>query len=258
MVQGIETFRAAFRGFEECFVLIGGAACDEWFAGQSREFRPTKDLDLVLIIEVLDARFVATMRQFLGKGGYRIREKSTGKPELYRFAEPTNSQFPAQIELFSRSQEALDFSPGEVVPVFVDSDHHSLSAILLQEDYYNLIRTHQDDRTGLRVANATALIPLKAYAWLDLNRRKAEGERIDSKNITKHRSDVFRLAATLPGEPGPELPLPVLNDLRRFLEAFPLDSEQWPAIRQAVKDTLGSDIRPTALLEALKLYFRIN
>ena len=152
----------------------------------------------------------------------------------------------------------MDFSPGEVVPVFVDSDHHSLSAILLQEDYYNLIRTHQYDREGLRVANATALIPLKAYAWLDLSRRKAEGERIDSKNISKHRSDVFRLAATLPGEPGPELPAPVLSDLRRFLEAFPLGSDQWPAIRQAVKETLGSDIRPAALLEALKLYFRIN
>ena len=115
------------------------------------------------------------------------------------------------------------------MPVLVDSDHHSLSAILLQEDYYNLIRTHQDNRKGFRVANATALIPLKAYAWLDLNRRKEEGEKIDSKNISKHRSDVFRLAATLPGEPGPELPAPVLNDLRRFLEAFPLESGQWPA-----------------------------
>lgn len=257
MVQGIDTFRAAFRGFEDCFVLIGGAACDEWFAGQSREFRPTKDLDLVLIIEVLDARFVGAMRRFLGEGGYRVREKSSGRPELYRFAEPMDSRFPTQIELFSRSPEALEFAPGEVVPVLVDSDHHSLSAILLQEDYYNLIRTHQDNREGFRVANATALIPLKAYAWLDLNRRKAEGERIDSKNISKHRSDVFRLAATLPGEPGPELPAPVLNDLRRFLEAFPLESDQWPAIRQAVKATIGIDIRPATLLDAVKLFFRI-
>ena len=143
------------------------------------------------------------------------------------------------------------------MPVLVDSDHHSLSAILLQEDYYNLIRTHQDNHEGLRVANATALIPLKAYAWLDLNRRKAEGERIDSKNISKHRSDVFRLAATLPGEPGPELPAPVLNDLRRFLEAFPLESDQWPAIRHAVKATIGIDIRPATLLDAVKLFFRI-
>lgn len=258
MVQGIDTFRAAFRGFEECFVLIGGAACDEWFAIQSREFRLTKDLDLVLIIEVLDARFVAAMRQFLAKGGYRIREKSTGIPELYRFAEPSDSRFPAQIELFSKSPEALDFAPGEVVPILVESDHHSLSVILLQEDYYNLIRTHQDDREGLRIANATALIPLKAYAWLDLSRRKAEGEKIDSRNIFKHRSDVFRLAATLPGQPGPKLPAPVLKDLRRFLEAFPLDSDQWPAIRQAVKSTLGTDIRPSVLLDTLKLYFRVD
>jgi hypothetical protein len=257
MVQGIDTFRAAFRGFEDCFVLIGGAACDEWFAGQAREFRATKDLDLVLIIEVLDARFVAAMRRFLGEGGYRIREKSTGRPELYRFAEPSVAGFPAQIELFSRSPEPLDFSPGEVVPVIVDPDHHSLSAILLQEDYYNLIRTHHDVRDGLHIANASALIPLKAYAWLDLSRRKSEGEKIDSKNISKHRSDVFRLAAMLPGEPGPELPVSVLKDLRRFLEAFPMESDQWPAIRQAVKETLGTDIRPSALVEAVKIHFRI-
>jgi len=53
------------------------------------------------------------------------------------------------------------------------------------------------------------------------------------------------------------LPAPVLNDLRRFLEAFPLESGQWPAIRQAVKATIGIDIRPATLLDALKLYFRI-
>jgi hypothetical protein len=52
--------------------------------------------------------------------------------------------------------------------------------------------------------------------------------------------------------------LTVLKDLRRFLEAFPLDSDQWPAIRQAVKSTLGTDIRPSVLLDALKLYFRVD
>lgn len=31
-------------------------------------------------------------------------------------------------------------------------------------------------------------------AWLDLSERKAAGEDIDSKNIKKHKNDVFRLA----------------------------------------------------------------
>jgi hypothetical protein len=42
-----------------------------------------------------------------------------------------------------------------------------------------------------------ALIPLKAAAWLDLTRRKTAGEIVDSKDIQKHRRDVFRLFAVL-------------------------------------------------------------
>lgn len=31
MVTGMETFKQYFAGFEDSFVLIGGAACDAWF-----------------------------------------------------------------------------------------------------------------------------------------------------------------------------------------------------------------------------------
>ena len=31
MVTGMETFKRHFAGFEDSFVVIGGAACDEWF-----------------------------------------------------------------------------------------------------------------------------------------------------------------------------------------------------------------------------------
>lgn len=37
-------------------------------------------------------------------------------------------------------------------------------------------------------------IPFKAKAWLDLKERKLNGEQVDSKNIKKHKNDVFRLA----------------------------------------------------------------
>ena len=57
----------------------------------------------------------------------------------------------------------------------------------------------------LQVANASALIPLKSKAWLDLTRRKSAGESIDSRNVAKHRNDIFRLAATLPGYLVPRL-----------------------------------------------------
>ena len=70
MVKGLDLFRERFRAFEGAFVLIGGAACHEWFATQGAEFRPTKDLDIVLIVEMVDPAFVAGGRvAVLRQGG---------------------------------------------------------------------------------------------------------------------------------------------------------------------------------------------
>lgn len=44
------------------------------------------------------------------------------------------------------------------------------------------------------VLNITCLIPFKAKAYLDLKDRKLNGEHVDSKDIRKHKNDVFRLA----------------------------------------------------------------
>lgn len=41
--------------------------------------------------------------------------------------------------------------------------------------------------------DAAYLIPFKAKAWMDLTDRKFAGEHVDSKNIKKHKNDVFRL-----------------------------------------------------------------
>ncbi len=51
MVRGLDTFREYFRGFENQYVLIGGAACDILFASNEGQFRATRDLDMVLIVE---------------------------------------------------------------------------------------------------------------------------------------------------------------------------------------------------------------
>ena len=162
------------------------------------------------------------------------------------------------LELFSRRPENLELSAGqEIVPVEVDPGQHSLSPILLNDDYYSLIQTHHDVRGGLRVANASALIPLKARAWLDLSQSKATGQKIDSKDIDKHRTDVFRLAATLPGEAGPELPNTITGDISRFLAAFPEDSQEWQPILASLRNTFGGAIRPTALRTAIQTFFRL-
>jgi len=259
MIRGLDIFRERFRTYEGSLVLIGGAACDDWFTRQGLTFRATKDLDIVLLLEAVDHKFVATMRKFIHDGGYEIRQRSeSGPPVLYRFVKPTNTDFPHMLELFSRAPEGIDLGDDQtIVPIPLDEAVHSLSAILVKDIYHNLIREHADARDGIAFANATALIPLKAYAWLDLSERQARGEPIDSKDISKHRADVFRLAGTLPGEPGPLLPPEIRADLSRFLDAFPDESAEWPAILASIKSTLGGNIKPASLRSAIHAYFAI-
>ena len=58
MVKGIDQFRAHFEGFNDRYVLIGGAACYLAMEEAGLDFRVTKDLDIVLCVEALDAEFV--------------------------------------------------------------------------------------------------------------------------------------------------------------------------------------------------------
>lgn len=258
MVRGLDLFRERFRPFQGMMTLIGGAACDEWFTTAGLTFRATNDLDLVIMMDDVSPEFISAMRAFVAEGEYRISERSEGVPILYRFSDPAREDFPAKLELSSRKPDGFELSDGQkYIPVTAGLGRHSLSAILLDDAYFDLIRTHHDERNGLRVANATALIPLKAHAWLNLTKAKEAGEKIDSKNIAKHRADVFRLAATLPGEPGPELPPSIAADLVRFLQAFPEDSPEWPAILASLKTTLGGGLRPEILRQAIQTYFGI-
>jgi hypothetical protein len=257
MVKGLDLFRERFRRFGSSFVLIGGVACHEWFVQQEAEFRPTKDLDILIIVEMADPLFVAELRAFIGEGKYAIQEKSEGVSLLYRFAKPESSEYPFAIELFSRRPDGIDLAHGQhVVPIPSGADHHSLSAILLDDDYYALVRHHRAVENGLPFANVTALIPLKARAWVDLSRRRTAGESIDSKNIAKHRNDIFRLAATLPEGPGPILADSIVADLTEFLAKFPENSPEWQGIQSSLKNTVADGLKPASLRAAIQDYFR--
>lgn len=54
---GLDKFKEYFMGYQDQYVLIGGAACDIIFEEQDTAFRATKDLDLVLIVEALTPAF---------------------------------------------------------------------------------------------------------------------------------------------------------------------------------------------------------
>lgn len=231
MVRGLERFRDHFQAFTGQYVLIGGAACDLAMDEAGVDFRLTKDLDIVLCVEALDRAFVEAFWSFIRAGEYQIQEKATGEKQFYRFKSPAKADFPFMLELFSRASEVLEpFNESKLAPIPVEDEAASLSAILLDEDYYAWIQKGRLMLRGVPVVDLKHIIPLKARAWLDLHARKAAGEAIDSKNIRKHRNDVFRLFPVLTPEPINDVPKSIKDDMRNFLAAMGTEEIDLPAL----------------------------
>jgi hypothetical protein len=219
MVGGLERFREHFAGLEDRYVLIGGAAVDVAMDAAGLDFRVTKDLDIALLVESLDADLGRVFWDFVRAGGYDSRQKSTGRVSFYRFHSPSDPSFPAMIELFSRRLEAIGLPPdAELTPLPIGEDLSSLSAILLDDACYDFVRTNVRQVDGLPLLGPEHLIPLKAAAWLDLTTRRERGEDVDSKDIKKHRNDVVRLYQLIAPATRVELPRKIAEDLSTFLE----------------------------------------
>ena len=128
-------------------------------------------------------------RDYIRQGGYTQKLKSSGKARAYRFEQPSDLQFPHMIELFARKPEAFerkDFR-GDARPLPVDDPEvSSLSAILLDEEYFQFLRTGVIDIDGVPLIAASHLIVLKAQAWMNLRARNAAGAHVDSTQMKKH------------------------------------------------------------------------
>jgi len=72
VVRGLGVFREHFAAHAGQFVLIGGTAATLAMESAGLEFRATKDLDIVLHIEALDADFGKTFWNFVERGGYAL------------------------------------------------------------------------------------------------------------------------------------------------------------------------------------------
>jgi hypothetical protein len=141
MVRGFESFQSWFQGYEDQYAIIGGTACDILMAEENIDFRATKDIDLVLILEAMTPDFGTRFWNYIIEGQYQHCSKSTGEPQFYRFSHPKSNVFPAMIELFSRRSDAIQLPDDAVLtPLPIEEDISSLSAILLDDDYYTFLR----------------------------------------------------------------------------------------------------------------------
>ena len=119
MVKGLDTFRKYFEGHKEQYVLIGGTACDILFESNEINFRATRDLDIVLIVETLTQEFGELFWEFIKDGKYRNKATNGGNPQFYRFDKPEDDNYPKMIELFCRSEFELKNANG-ITPIHIE------------------------------------------------------------------------------------------------------------------------------------------
>ena len=203
VVAGIEAFRKAMSGHERDYVLIGGGACSILFDEAGKSFRLTKDLDIVVLVDDCDPSFSRALWDFIHQGGYEAARRKEGACTYYRFDLPATSpfvgKFPGEIELFSRHPDfALMDETTWIAPLHFDDVVSSLSAIILDDGYYEFIKNNTVSVRDIPLLDALHIIPLKMRAHIDNNRLHREGTPLNEKTLRKHRRDVMLLAGLLP------------------------------------------------------------
>ena len=223
MVVGIEIFKKRFAALTDSYILIGGSACDINLNELGGVFRVTKDLDIVLCVEAKTDEFAHEFWRFIRDGGYSVAQRSTGEKQgkrlYYRFKNPQIAEYPKMLELLARKPEGLELPPDiHVTPIPLSYDISSLSAILLDDNYYQFILDHRTNIDGVSLITLPALIVLKAKAWMNLMDAKLRGERILAGEITKHKNDVARL--TVFATRRPDMPEAIRQDMQEFLKRY--------------------------------------
>lgn len=219
-----EKFLEAFKGFEEYYIIIGGTATSIILESKGLDSRSTKDYDMVIIDDKKDKEFYEVITTFLEEGNYTPEVSENN--QLFRFT-TENEAFPKMIELFSKEPLYALSNHSRTVPLSFE-DEMSLSALLLDTDYYDFLTSRREIIEGYPVLNSKAMIVFKAKAWIDLTERKESGARVDSKNIKKHLNDIARLLGSLENTNKLEMPDSIQNDMQKFISLLQLNSELIP------------------------------
>ena len=191
------------------------------------------------------------------EGGYRPErrkqeEGETLKYELYRFVNG-RPDYPEMIELLSRHPDILGEPKGlNIEPLPTSEDTSSLSAIIMDDDFYHFTIEHSKLTNGLRHADSAALIALKSRAYLDLLQDKADGKHVNSKDIKKHRSNVLKNVVIME-DSQITAPEPIVACIREFVASI---KKEWNTLSEPLAKALDQD--PSfieALLEQLDRLF---
>jgi hypothetical protein len=241
-MEGLNKFREAFEAYSDNYVIIGGTACEFTMTGTAVRSRATHDIDMIVIMEKMTVDFSEHFWKFIREGGYRPAKCKTAKGEapkyeLYRFIDGKPG-YPEMIELLSRHPDILGEPKGSTIePLPIDEDISSLSAIIMDDDYYYFTVNHSRLTYGLRHADSAALIALKTRAYLNLLQDKANGGHVNDRDIKKHRSDVLKNVAIME-ERQVKAPASIVACVKDFVASI---RDEWDSLAVPLAKALFQD-----------------
>ncbi len=270
MIDRIRHFCDFFKDFPDSYVIIGGAACSAWYDGQQPHFRPTHDLDIVLILENLDSPFIERFRDYVERCGYareQVGQADKRHPCMYRFSAPVDEAAPERLELLSRKGDFLRIAPGQHrAPLKAEGEYTGFSSILLDDTYYRFLREHRRTEAGIPRPRLAALIALKIKAYLNIREERQQGGQHGSDGsrdtMNKHRNDVFFLLLDLtPETDAITLPPAIREDVRSFIDLMQQGVQEEAIFanlrrRRSAQEMAGLSL--DLLLDALATLFRLQ
>ncbi|MBD5131208.1 MAG: hypothetical protein HDT28_01225 [Clostridiales bacterium] len=243
-IKGLDRFAEHFKDFTENYIIVGGTACSLALGDVGIPFRVTKDIDMIITVEEISHEFGEKFWEFIKGGQYDVSKNNLGVPQYFRFKVPKVDGYPSMIELFARKQDIFPKErTGTFTPIVIDEEISSLSAILLDDEYYAFLKNGRQVLNGISVLAPTHLIAFKARAYADLMERKESGLHVDDSDLKKHKNDVFRLSQLLTGQEKVECGNQVRADIGTFFaliqdEVIDMKALGVPATKDEVMDII--------------------
>lgn len=209
---GLNHFEEYFKDFRESYVVVGGFATlmhlEKQLEGHGKV---TQDIDLVLLTTA-SIEMAQKIKAYVREGEYTIQKGEKDNFSYYRFVNPKVENFAKEIELFAVKDQALLLGEGQrIIPVDPEEGLYSLSAIMLDNEYFEMIKNNIDNSNRVPCTNTLATIMLKISAFYDL---KSRGD----DKWKKHRRDILKLVLLLTGEEQLELKGRMVEDVEMFME----------------------------------------
>lgn len=245
--RGLSHFQQYCKSLQEMYVVVGGFATvmllDEGLG--DGHGKATHDIDLVLLT-TSSIEMSQRIKQYVQEGKYEIQKGNKDQYHYYRFVKPEIEGFAKEIELFASNENDLKLDDSQrIIPIDPEEGLYSLSAIMLDPEYFEMIKNNVTMSVVAPCTNTQATIMLKMSAFFDLKARN------DNK-WKKHRQDILKLSLLLTGEERLQMTGRMVEDFESFMTHLEKDVDQ-KMIKTILNGMVTVDKEHT--LETLKKVF---